>query len=164
MKITKELLKEKSPCSDGYEWYLRKFPDGGDYQEILDALCDDDRVDDACWLLNAFGKTSDVLEVDVLERKSFVFAGSIVVKGPIKIEFSLRAGSGIKAGWGIEAGWGIKAGSGIEAGEDFGIFAALRLRISNWALSGRVTAKIKPANLMTGHWVEAESEEKQDAA
>ena len=33
--ITKEFLKELSPCTDGYRWFCETYPDGGKYQEIL---------------------------------------------------------------------------------------------------------------------------------
>lgn len=41
MKITKELLKEKGACADGYRAFLEeypvdKYPDGVEYQELLD--------------------------------------------------------------------------------------------------------------------------------
>ena len=41
MKITKELLKEKGACFDGYRDFLKeypvdKYPDGVEYQELLD--------------------------------------------------------------------------------------------------------------------------------
>ena len=72
----------------------------------------------------------------------------------------IEAGDGIEDGWGIKAsegikaGCGIKAGDGIEAGWGFGIFAGLRLRLADWSLYARVIAKDKPANLISGSWVE----------
>ena len=54
-----------------------------------------------------------------------------------------------KAGEGIEAGWGIKAGEGIKAGADYGIYAGLRLRISQ-KMRAVVIAATKPKNLLLG--------------
>ena len=50
LKITKELLKPWSPCSDGYRWLIAKFPQGEAYTAVQKALRDDKRFDDARWL------------------------------------------------------------------------------------------------------------------
>ena len=50
LKITKELLKPWSPCSDGYRWFIAKFPQGEAYTAVQKALRDDKRFDDARWL------------------------------------------------------------------------------------------------------------------
>jgi hypothetical protein len=124
----------------------------------------------------------------IVNCKNLFFAGRIVIKGSatiarwlragtgieagegikagwgikagegIKAGWGIEAGEGIKAGWGIEAGEGIKAGWGIEAGSDYGIFAGLRVRMSQWAMYAKVTAKSKPDNLVSGSWVEPEGE------
>jgi len=52
MQITKELLKEWNACTDGYRWFLANFPQGGDVQEIGEALRNDKRTDDASWLIS----------------------------------------------------------------------------------------------------------------
>ena len=50
LKITKELLKPWSPCSDGYRWFIAKFPQGEAYTAVQKALRNDKRFDDARWL------------------------------------------------------------------------------------------------------------------
>ena len=50
LKITKELLKPWSPCSDGYRWFIAKFPQGDAYTAVQKALRNDKRFDDARWL------------------------------------------------------------------------------------------------------------------
>jgi hypothetical protein len=52
MKITKDLLKQWDACSDGYKWFLQKFPQGGDVHEVGSALREEKRYDDARWLTN----------------------------------------------------------------------------------------------------------------
>ena len=64
----------------------------------------------------------------------------------------IEAGEGIKAGSGIKAGLGIKAGEEIEAGEDFGIFAGLKVRISQRMEYATITAKEMPKNIICGKW------------
>ena len=152
MKITKELLKEKGACAAGYRDFLKeypvdKYPDGVEYQELLDC-CAEKNFSYGSWLLGAFGKTDEVrkIEGDLIVEKGIIFAGRLEVKGCIK------AGEGIKAGGGIEAGRGIKAGGGIEAGGGFGVFAGLQVRIPDWAKYAKVSAKAKPENLISGHW------------
>ena len=51
LQITKERLKAWSACSDGYRWFLEKFPQGGEFGDVYDALRDDKRLDDAGWLV-----------------------------------------------------------------------------------------------------------------
>ena len=155
MKITSEKLKEWPACQDGYRWFMEHFPAGeAEYQDVLNALADDDKPDYADWLMNRAGVDKEtVLEIDeVTDRKHLFVAGSLIVKLGIRVSGCLCAGSGIKAGSGIEAGDGIKAGWGIEAGSDFAIFAGLRVKITLWKSHALVIAKTKPKNLMSGHW------------
>ncbi len=178
--ITKELLKQHSPCIDGYRWFCENYPNGGKYQEILDKLCADNRFNDACWLLDEMGATTDELEINTLEddNKLICFAGSVIVENRIKVE-SIRVGGGIKAGWYIKAGEGInaswyikagedivaggdiKAGGYIEAGNDYGIYAGLNVRLSEQEQYGYITAKEKPENIMCGNWKEEDKPNEQ---
>ena len=123
-RITREMLKEKGACADGYRQYCEAFPkdtypDGVEYQELLNACAENDRDDFAMWLLNAFGRTDDVLEIegDYQSEKSLFVCGSLRVTGSITCKGVLRVGGSIKAGWSIETGRYIKAGWSIEAGE-----------------------------------------------
>ena len=157
MKITKELLKEKGACAAGYRDFLKeypvdKYPDGVEYQELLDC-CAEKNFSYGSWLLGAFGETGEVrkIEEDLIVEKGIIFAGQLEVKGCIK------AGWGIEAGWGIKAGWGIEAGRGIEAGCEYGIYAGLRCRVTNKTLR-KIIAKERPENIMCG-----EFEEKSDS-
>ena len=158
MKITKELLKEKGACADGYRDFLKeypvdKYPDGVEYQELLDC-CAEKNFSYGSWLLGKFGKTDEGRKIDgdLIVEKGIIFAGRLEVKGCIK------AGEGIKAGDGIEAGEGIEAGNGIKAGDEFGIYAGLRFRVTN-KTQRKIIAKNRPENIMCG-----EFEEKKDDA
>ena len=132
MKITKELLKEKGACVDGYRAFLeeypeKKFPDGVEYQELLD-VCAEKNWEYGVWLLNKFGPTNEIREIegDLIVEKSIIFAGQIKVSGYIEAGGGIKAGGKIKAGLGIKAGGGIEAGEEIEAGE--GIKAGWRIK------------------------------------
>ena len=133
--ITKEFLKELSPCTDGYRWFCEAYPDGGKYQEVLDNLCEIDRFDDAFWLLRKVGATDDVLELDSIDdkEKNICFAGTIRASKYLILK-------------------NIKAGGYIEAGEDYGVYAGLRVRISDMKEKGYIKAHENPKNLMCGYW------------
>lgn len=116
MDITKDFIKLKQPCSDGYRWYLRHAPPHGTYQQILDALVADGRAKDAYWLLDQFGPTDTVLQLDHLDAQDFIFAGSIEVRGTIEVSGTLRAGRSIRAGGGIRVQDHLHAGDDIHCG------------------------------------------------
>ena len=151
--ITKEFLKELSPCTNGYRWFCETYPNGGKYQEILDRLCELDRFCDACWLLDKVGATNDVLRIDSIDdkEKSICFAGTIIARKDLILK-NIKSGGYIKVGGYIKAGWSIEAGGYIEAGEDFGVYAGLRVRISDMKESGYINAQEKPKNIMCGYW------------
>jgi hypothetical protein len=119
MQITKDQLRDWHACSDGYKWFLQRFPEGvADYQAVLDALADENRPEDAHWLMDHAGADSSTLEVDcIADTKHLFFAGRVVIARGATLSGALRAGLGIDAGEGIKAGWGIKAGLGIKAGD-----------------------------------------------
>ena len=174
--ITVEMLNVKGACASGMRDFLKEFPreqypDGADYQEVLNRCAEHERANYAEWLLNEFGATNATLSVDKINTDGYVFfAGRIEARGEIRCKAimagrEIKAGRGIKAGWGIEAGrdieagWGIKAGEGIKAGrgikagEDFGVYAGLAVRLSDKSQYAKITAKEKPANIICGEWV-----------
>ena len=175
MKITKELLKEKGACVDGYRDFLKeypvdKYPDGVEYQELLDC-CAEKNFSYGSWLLGKFGKTDEVRKIDgdLIVEKGIIFAGQLEAKGcieagwgikagcSIKTSCGIKAGDGIEAGYNIKAGCGIEAGDGIEVGDEFGIYAGLCCRVTNKTLR-KIIAKERPENIMCG-----EFEEKSDS-
>ncbi len=116
MQLTKKFIKAKNPCTSGYRWFLREQNGHGDYQQILDALVAENRIDDACWLLDQFGPTDAVLTVDAIDANAIVFAGTLVVRMDINVDTVVRAGQSIRCGSGIKAGTDIVAGGDIHAG------------------------------------------------
>ncbi len=155
-RITSDYLKEIGACNQGVSAFKKAYPDGGEYQEILDRCCAEGHSDWAMWLLYKVGATDDVRTYDEFvsdEKLEIVFAGRIEFKIGATIR-RLIAGTGIEAGWGIKAGEGIEAGWGIKAGEGYGIFAGLRVKVSLWMNYAKVKAKSKPENLISGHWDE----------
>ncbi|HEY4542174.1 MAG TPA: hypothetical protein VIG66_07375 [Noviherbaspirillum sp.] len=116
MDITTSFIKAKRPCASGLRWYLRHYVAGSDYQPLLDDLVAAGRVDDAVWLLEQFGPTNAVLQVDDIEAETIVFAGSLSIKGNVMVDSVLKAGRSISAGGGITAGKSITAGEDVQAG------------------------------------------------
>ena len=162
--ITVEMLKVKGACASGMRDFLKEFPreqypDGADYQEVLNRCAEHKRQNYAEWLLNEFGATKTTLSVYEINTDGYVFfAGRIEARGKIRCKAimagrEIEAGREIKAGWGIKAGEGIKAGWGIKAGEDFGVYAGLAVRLSDKSQYAKITAKEKPANIICGEWV-----------
>ena len=149
-KITLAYLKEIGACRDGQRAFQKAFPDGAGYQEVLDRCAEEGRADFGLWLLDKLGPTEDVrvYEENVnTPDKPTIFAGRMEFRLGVVAE-CLIAGRSIKAGEGIEAGEGIKAG------DDFGIYAGLRVRVSQKELYAIVSAKAKPNNLVCGIWKE----------
>jgi Ca2+-binding RTX toxin-like protein len=71
MQITKEQLKQWSACRDGYEWFLRQFPEGtGTYHDIVTALYADKRAADARWLSDNCYRAFGVAEFSPVELAS----------------------------------------------------------------------------------------------
>ena len=63
MKITKEWLKPHSPCSDGYGWFLKKFPQGAEFDEVYAALREEKRYSDSDWLVDKAFKSLTTSEI-----------------------------------------------------------------------------------------------------
>jgi hypothetical protein len=126
MKITQDQLKTYQVSREGLEWFMNRFPDGeAEYQDVLDALAEDDRPDDANWLMDYVGSDRDAsnasdasIEVDAIaaSRKHFFAAGRLVVAAGVAIAGQLRAGGSIQSGGNIESGGSIRAGKSIRAG------------------------------------------------
>ncbi|HDR2751261.1 TPA: hypothetical protein QCJ59_004555, partial [Enterobacter asburiae] len=57
MQITKEQVKAWHACTDGFRWFLDKFPQGGAYADVHGALITDKRFDDARWLVDKMYRT-----------------------------------------------------------------------------------------------------------
>ncbi len=122
MELTQNFLRGKNPCAMGYRWFVRNNLAGGDYQAAMDTQVAAGRVEDARWLLENFGSTNSVLELEHLEADNFVYAGTLIVHGDVRVTGqllvgrSLQAGGGIRAGK-LEAGEEIQCGGAIFAGE-----------------------------------------------
>ena len=56
MKITKEWLKKKEACREGYKWFCKNYPDGVDHKKLYAALQSIDK-DWGYWLLGHMGGT-----------------------------------------------------------------------------------------------------------
>ncbi len=99
-KITLAYLKELGACREGQREFQKAFPDGGDYQEVLDRCAEEGRLDFAGWLFSHMGPTEDVrtYSEDIAEPdKNIFFAGRIEFVGSVFAR-DIKAGCGIKAG------------------------------------------------------------------
>ena len=159
--ITRDHLAQLGACKSGMGFFDKTYPEGkAEYQDMLDKAVAGGHTDYAAWLLEKVGPTEDVLEVEEINSKELdiVFAGRIFAKLGIIVRrliagLGIKAGEGIEAGLGIEAGWGIEAGEGIKAGWEHGIYAGLRVKVTNREYRA-IRGKNKPDNIMCGEWVE----------
>ena len=108
--FTRHFIRSKSPCADGFRWYLRHHDPATGYQQLLDSLVQAGRVDDACWLLEQIGPTNAVLQVDFLAADAIVFAGSIEARRGIDVAGLVRTGGSIRCGGSITAGSALATG------------------------------------------------------
>lgn len=118
--ITRQFIRAKRPCADGYRWYLRRQEGASNYQALLDDLVREGRVEDACWMLDQFGPTNDVLEVEHLEADALVFAGSVRCQG------SADVGGVLRTGRSLNVLGGLRVGGALRVGEDLRVSGALR--------------------------------------
>lgn len=118
MELTQTFLRGKNPCAMGYRWFVRNNLGGGDYQAAMDTQVAAGRVDDARWLLENFGPTNTVLELEHLEADNLVYAGTLIVHGDVRVTGQLLVGRSLQVGGGIRAGQ-------LEVGEDIHCGGAL---------------------------------------
>ena len=111
MELTQTFLRGKNPCAAGYRWFVRNDLSGKDYQAAMDTQVAAGRVEDARWLLENFGPTHTVLELEHLEADHFVYAGTLIVHGDVRVPGQLLVGGKLQVGAGIRAGT-------LEVGED----------------------------------------------
>lgn len=126
MEFTKQFLRSKNPCANGFRWFSRNVQDGSGYQEALDTLVQAGRVEDACWLLTQFGPTQEVLTLDALDAEAIVFAGTLEVHGSIDADTVIHTGGSIRAGGGLRAGGAITVGGDIRVEGSIRAGAALQ--------------------------------------
>ena len=120
MVLTRSFVRAKRPCTDGFRWFVRQFNDGGHYQELLDQMVAAGRVGDACWLLEQFGPTDEVREVDAIDAEAIVFSGTLRVRGGVEVDGIVRVGRR------LQAGGGLRVGGELIVGEDVRIEGAVR--------------------------------------
>lgn len=115
MELTQTFLRGKNPCAMGYRWFVRNNLSGGDYQAAMDTQVAAGRIEDARWLLENFGATHSVLELEHLEADNFVYAGTLIVHGDVRVPGQLLVGGKLQVGAGIRAGT-VEVGQDIHSG------------------------------------------------
>ena len=150
MELTQTFLRGKNPCATGYRWFVRHELGGKDYQSAMDTQVRAGRVEDARWLLQNFGPTNTVLELDHLEADHCVFAGTLIVHGDVRVPGQLLVGRSLQVGGGLRAGQ-------VEVGEDLhsggAIFADTLLQAGGsikaaWSVD--VQGQLRAEELRTG--------------
>ena len=86
IQITKERLKAWAACADGYRWFLKEFPQGGEFAEVYTALQADKRYDDSGWLSD---KVFAELDTPFAVRQTVLISGA----DKAKIEKAVAGGA-----------------------------------------------------------------------
>ena len=73
LQITKDRVKSWAACSDGYRWFLGKFPEGAEFVSVYRALIAEKRGDDADWLV---GKLFGELDTTTRVKQTAIIAGA----------------------------------------------------------------------------------------
>ena len=73
LQITKDRVKSWAACSNGYRWFLGKFPEGAEFAPVYRALIADKRGDDADWLAV---KLFDELDTTTRVKQTAIIAGA----------------------------------------------------------------------------------------
>ena len=68
MNLTKEMLKEKNACSDGYEWYLKNGCET--VGETVENLIADDKIEWANWLVTRFLSKENCIRYSIFAARA----------------------------------------------------------------------------------------------
>lgn len=112
--ISSRLIRAKRPCADGYRWYVRHGQGTATYVELLRALQMAGRAGDASWLLQQFGPTDDVLELDELSDECLVFPGTVRVRGNVDVASMIHVGGHLVTRGGVRAGGDVTVGGDLQ--------------------------------------------------
>jgi hypothetical protein len=73
LQITKYRVKAWSACTDGYRWFLEKFPQGGEFAEVYSALQLDKKYEDSSWLAD---KVFSELDAPAKVQQTILISGA----------------------------------------------------------------------------------------
>ena len=104
LQITKDRVKSWAACSDGYRWFLGKFPEGAEFVPVYRALIADKRGDDAGWLV---GKLFDELDTTTRVKQTAIIAGADAVA--IAAQVAAGAEAATTGDWANAATTGYRA-------------------------------------------------------
>ena len=129
LQITKDRVKSWAACSDGYRWFLGKFPEGAEFAPVYRALIADKRGDDADWLV---GKLFDELDTTTRVKQTAIIAGADAAA--IAAQVAAGAEAATTGNWANAATTGehaVAAALGIEAKAKAGAGGAIVLTHRN---------------------------------
>ena len=144
MKIIASQFAEWQATPAFREWFLMRFPEGnGKYQDVLNALAEDDRPDEAHWLMDTAGPDDcGQLDITTIDIAKHVFAAgklsmssSLRITGWIRAGLSIEGDKGVSADLGIVAGWSIRTGGSVRTKGD--INAGSRIDVGRNITAGK---------------------------
>ncbi|MCW4579627.1 hypothetical protein, partial [Gluconacetobacter entanii] len=109
-QITLLKIREWGACSDGRDWFREKFPQGGTYGEVMNALYADKRRGDARWLADKAFRVENI-------TAEFIESDVTAILSATKDASEVDTGNYARAGF---SGYGARAGfSGDDAQAGF---------------------------------------------
>ncbi len=113
LQITKDRVKSWAACSDGYRWFLGKFPEGAEFVTVYRALIADKRGDDADWLV---GKLFEELDTTTRVKQTAIIAGADAVAIAAQVAAGAEAATtGYRAHAATTGNWANAATTGKHA-------------------------------------------------
>jgi hypothetical protein len=113
LQITKERVKAWHACTDGYRWFLEKFPQGGGFAEVYASLQSDKRYEDSGWLsdkvfaeLDATAKVKQMVIITGADKVTIEKAAKI---GDAAATTGYRANAATTGDWANAATTGHRA-------------------------------------------------------
>lgn len=88
LAITKERIKAWDACDSGYRWFVRTFPQGGQFAAVYAALQSESKHNDAGWLIDKV-----FAELDCAGRVQ----QTVKIAGAVKEEIEAAAAAGAQA-------------------------------------------------------------------
>ena len=174
MLITREMILEHTPCSEGVDWFDLNFPTGsGEYQAILDRTVEDGHSEYGHWLLDEIGPTQDHVDLSTLDGdrlfcgsltlrsvtcRNLRVAGNLDVGESLNVGEALTVGEYLTVGRSLDVGWSLDVGGSLDVGQSLNVGQSLDVGdslITNDAYSFLIGTKVKMADWPTHGYLKA---------
>ncbi|MCG4273928.1 hypothetical protein [Acetobacter senegalensis] len=148
--ITLAMLRKWGACQDGKLWFSDKFPQGGQYDDVMLALYSDRRFDDANWLASTMLSTSPASDFIKAHVKSII---KLTSDAATTGNWARAATTGYEAHAATTGNWAHAATTGNRAHAATTGYEAHAATTGNWAHAATTGNRAHAAT--TGNWARA---------